>query len=329
LPRGGGEGYRPRTVAKEARKLRRGAQARGGEGKRAKKELSRPLIQQAQAPVDPFGRAQLRAMGWRLGLPVAGVWLVGVLIWGVSHTPTVQWIALGLPGAVTAALLGLVGWALHQARKAKAVHGILSKVRSAEDREAALGELGTKKKDATATFAKAQLLMQQDPKKALSVLEELDLNKLMAPMADEARAQRAMIHLMLGEVSKARPLADGIDLSRHQEPKTRAMMAAVVGEAWARTGQAKKALETLKLIDPDDREYEQLKPQLYRALAHAYAHTDDFKGMRRSLKKLLDQDVRLLGGFLGKRTHPVLLKEAKKLVMQSGQVPQKMVVQRR
>jgi hypothetical protein len=316
-------------VTKEARKLRRGAQTRGGEGKRAKKELSRPLVQQAQAPLDPFGRAQLRSMGWRLGLPIAGVWLVGVLIWGVSHTPTMQWVALGLPAALTLAVLGLLGWALRQARRAKAVHGILSKVKSAEDREAALGELGAKKKDPTAVFAKAQLLMQEDPRKALSVLEELDLNKLMAPVADEARAQRAMIHLMLGEVSKARPLADNIDLSRHQEAKTRAMMTAVVGEAWARTGQAKKALETLKLIDPEDQEYEQLKPQLYRALAYSYAHTDDFKGMRRSLKKLLDQDVRLLGGFLGKRTHPLLLKEAKKMAMQSGQVPQKMVVQRR
>jgi hypothetical protein len=148
-------------------------------------------------------------------------------------------------------------------------------------------------------------------------------------MADEARAQRAMIHLVLGEVGKARPLADGIDLSRHQEAKTRAMMTAVVGEAWARTGHAKKALDTLKLIDPEDSEYEQLRPQFYRALAYAYAHTDDVRGMRRAMRKLLDQDVRLLGGFLGKRTHPLLAKEAKKLVMQSGQLPQRIVVQRR
>jgi hypothetical protein len=138
-----------------------------------------------------------------------------------------------------------------------------------------------------------------------------------------------MIHLVLGEVLKARPLADGIDLSRHQEAKTRAMMTAVVGEAWARTGHAKKALDTLTLIDPEDPEYDQLRPQLYRAMAYAYAHAEDVKGMRRILKKLLEQDVRLLGGFLAKRTHPLLMKEARKMVMQSGQVPQKMVVQRR
>ena len=59
----------------------------------------------------------------------------------------------------------------------------------------------------------------------------------MAPIADEARAQRAMIHLIIGETDRARQLADGIDLSRHQQPKTRATMVTVMGEAWARTGQ--------------------------------------------------------------------------------------------
>jgi hypothetical protein len=155
------------------------------------------------------------------------------------------------------------------------------------------------------------------------------LTKVMGAVADETRAQRAMIHLTLGDIGPARQLVDNIDLSRHREPKTRAMLTAVCGEAWARTGNAKKSVETLTLIDPDDAVYEQLRPQLYRALAYAYAYTNDLKGMRRSLKKLMSVDVRLLGGFMMKRTHPLLQKEAKKLVEQSGTVPRKMVVQRR
>jgi hypothetical protein len=107
------------------------------------------------------------------------------------------------------------------------------------------------------------------------------------------------------------------------------MMAAVVAEAWARSGQAKKALETLNLFNPDDEEYEKLRPQLYRAYAYAYAHTNDIKGLRRALRRLLEQDVRLLGAFMMKRTHPLLQKEAKRLIEQSGQVPRKMQVQRR
>src|SRR5690606_9991641 len=98
------------------------------------------------------------------------------------------------------------------------------------------------------------------------VLETINLNKVMANMADEARGQRAMIHLMLGEVTRARDLADGISLARHQDARSRAMLAAVVSEAWARTGQAKRAVDTLSAINPEDEQLAQLKPQLYRAL---------------------------------------------------------------
>jgi len=135
--------------------------------------------------------------------------------------------------------------------------------------------------------------------------------------------------LTMGDVGPARQLVDNIDLGRQRDAKTRAMLTAVCAEAWARTGNAKKAVETLTLFDPEDAEYEKLRPQLYRALAYGYAYTNDIKGMRRSLKRLMTVDVRLLGGFMMKRTHPLLQKEAKKLVEQSGTVPRKMVVQRR
>jgi hypothetical protein len=137
-----------------------------------------------------------------------------------------------------------------------------------------------------------------------------------------------MIHLMLGEVGLARQLVDNVDLSRHQDARSRAMMAAVCSEAWARSGNAKKALETLGLYDPEEAAFEQLRPQLYRAAAFAYAQTGDAKNMRRVLKRLLAQDVRLLAGFMTKRTHPLLQKEAKKMIEQSGLVPRRMQVQR-
>jgi len=38
--------------------------------------------------------------------------------------------------------------------------------------------------------------------------------------------------------------------------------------------------------------------------------------------------VRLLAGFMTKRTHPLLQKEAKKMIEQSGLVPRRMQVQR-
>lgn len=267
----------------------------------------------------------------RIAIPVVGGWVLGICIAAFSQSTTIRVIAIAVPVVLTLLAGAIVFWATRQAKKAHGVASILSGVESAEDRKAALAQLEAtyKKGDPTAVFARAQLEMQDDPKKALTTLETIDLTKVMASVADETRAQRAMIHLTMGDVGPARQLVDNIDLSRHRDAKTRAMLTAVSGEAWARTGNAKKAVETLGLIDPEDSEYEKLRPQLYRALAYAHAHTNDLKGMRRDLKKLATVDVRLLGGFMMKRTHPLLQKEAKRMVEQSGAVPRKMVVQRR
>jgi hypothetical protein len=250
---------------------------------------------------------------------------------GVSSSPIAIGFALGVPGVITIGLAVLVFWMVRQARRAKGVAKLLHNIDTEDDRRAALEKLTDKasKKDAAAIFAKAQLELQEDPERALRTLEEIDLNKVMAPVADEARAQRAMIHLMQGQVNLARQLVDNIELKRHQDAKTRAMMVAVIAEAWARTGQAKKGLDTLELIDIEDPDYEPLRPQLLRAFAYAYAYTGKTKEMRRMLRRLLEVDVRLLGGFMMKRTHPLLQRESKKLVEQSGQVPRKMQVQRR
>ena len=279
----------------------------------------------------PVGADQLKGMLGRLAIPVVGAWVLCGTIAAFSQTPTLRIVMGSLAVIVTLLALAVVIFVTRQAKKARGVASILSRVESADDRKAALAELEAtyKKNDPTAVFAKAQLEMQDDPKKALATLEQIDLTKVLAPVADETRAQRAMIHLTLGDVGPARQLVDNIDLSRHRDPKTRAMLTAVCAEAWARTGNAKKSVETLALIDPEDAEYEKLRPQLYRAMAYGYAHTNDIKGMRRVLKKLVQVDVRLLGGFMMKRTHPLLLKEAKKVAEQSGMVPRKMVVQRR
>lgn len=319
-------------MAKEARKLKRAAGRDGtSDGKAKKKALKQPMVAKPADPADVLGKDQLKSLLLRLGIPVAGIWVVGILIAMVSFSTTWQAVALGIPVVATLAAGGLVVWAMRQAKKARGLAGLLQGVQSAEDRKAALEKLeGTyKKKDATATFARAQLEMQEDPDKALATLEEIDLNKVMAPVADEARAQRAMIHLMKGQVSLARQLVDNIELKRHQDSRTRAMMASVIGEAWARSGQAKKALEVLEVYDPEDELFDQIRPQLWRAYAFAYAYTSKPKEMRRALRKLLEQDARLLGAFLMKKTHPLLQKEAKKLLERSGAVPRKMVVQRR
>lgn len=283
---------------------------------------------------DPLSGENLKGLLTRLGLPLLAAWVIGALVAGFSQSSTVQYIALGIPTALTLAAAGLIFWIVRQTRKARGVVGILQKAGAAgtkDERDAAIKELDAQYKanDPTAAFAKAQLLMQEDPRKALEVLETINLNKVMGNMADEARGQRAMIHLMLGEVTRARDLVDGIQLARHQDARSRAMLASVVSEAWARSGQAKRAVDTLSVIDPEDEQLAQLKPQIYRSQAFAFAYTNDMKQARRALKRLVGLDARLLGGFLDKKTHPLLQREAKKMLEQSGAIPRKMQVQRR
>jgi hypothetical protein len=311
-------------VAKEARKLQRSAgrgsvppQSAAGSG------------QNVEFP-DPLAPAQLKSLLLRVGLPLLGAWILGGLIAGVSQSNTVRGFALGIPAALTLAAVGLLFWTARQAKKLRGVAGILGSVETAQDRKAAIEKLdqGFKNNDPMALFAKAQLLLQEDPRAALGVLEQIDLNKVMASVADEARGQRAMIHLMLGEVTPARDLVDGIDLSRHQDAKTRAMLSSVTAEAWARSGQAQRAHTTLSIFDPEEEQLQQVRPQLYRAHAFVAASLGDTKAMRRALKKLADQDARLLAGFMMKKTHPMLQKEARKMLEQSGQMPRKMMIQR-
>jgi hypothetical protein len=282
--------------------------------------------------LDPLSPARVKAVLLRVGVPLLAIWFIGIMLAGFISSPVVRWLGLGVPAALTVAALGLMVWVVRQAKKARGVAGILSKAaETKEGRQAALAELETKYKgtDPTAIFARAQLLLQEDPRKALEVLETINLSKVMASVADEARGQRAMIHLMLGEVAPARDLVDGIQLARHQDARSRAMLAAVVAEAWARSGQAKRAVDTLSVINAEDPELAQLKPQILRAQAYAFAHAEDMKGARRALRKLGEQDVRLLGGFVAKKTHPLLQREAKKLLEQSGAVQRKVQMQRR
>ncbi|MDX2052032.1 MAG: hypothetical protein SFV15_06555 [Polyangiaceae bacterium] len=316
-------------MGNEGRKFRRG-QARQEEAGSQKNPSIADSLPPDVGAGGPAG-VDLKGLVTRLGLPLIALWVVFGMVAAYVDSTTWRTVLIAVPAIATGLAIGVLVWARRQSQKAQGVASILREMQATGDRGAALEKLDSsfKKTDPAAIFAKAQLELQEDPRKALATLELINLNKVLGPIADEARSQRAMIHLMLGEVGPARQLVDNIDIKRHQDPKSRAMIASVMSEAWARSGNAKKASETLDLFDPDDDLYAQIRPQLWRARAYCGAYQNDLKGMRRALKKLLEQDVRLLGGFMIKKTHPLLQKEAKKMLEQSGQVPRKMMVQRR
>ena len=273
----------------------------------------------------PVGADVMKSLALRLGLPIVAGWLVAAFI---NH-----WIAYSVVGAVTVAAAGLAVWALRRLQKTRAVADILGAVSPTDKagRKAAIEKLDKdfKKGDLAATFARAQLMMQDDPDAALRELESIDLTKGLPVEADQARFQRALIHLTKGEVDAARKLVDAIDLSRHEDVKQRAMIGAVVAEAWGRSGQAKKARDALELYDPEEAGFAEIRPQLWRARAFVYAALNDMKQVRRALKKLTAENPQYLSIFLVKRVHPLLEKEAKQMLQQSGAMPRRVQYQRR
>lgn len=319
-------------MAKQTRKLSRNAgrdQMVSGKDRRA--ALNKPLdLGQAPEGLDPFSPKAIKSTLLRVTLILGAVWGVGALIAGMSQSRLTTQIALGIPVLITALVVGVLIWTVKRTKAAREVADVLKGVETAEDRKAAIEKLEAsgKKGDPAKIFARAQLEMQEDPKKALASLEEIDLGKVMGTVADEARSQRAMIHLTMGQVNLARQLVDNIELKRAQDPRSRAMMAAICAETWARSGDGKRAVETLELFSLADQQLVQLRPQLLRAYAFAYAHTSKTKELKRTLREMLKVDPRLLGGFLQGKGHPLLRREAKRMLEQSGAVPKKMQIQR-
>ena len=289
--------------------------------KKSRDEVQQEIRELSQEPEKP--PADLSKIYLRGGALVAVAWVIAAIL---RH-----WIGFALCGALTVAAVVGVFWLKRYMAKTQALGSILKGADTQEGRKAALERIDTefKKGDTQAVIAKAQLQMQDDPRAALVTLEAVNLDKELGPIAGQLRAMRAMIHLTLGETAEARSLADKLDLGKQQEPKTRVMFAAVAAEAWARTGAGRKAVDTLDLFNPEADDMGELRAQLWRSRAFAYAAVNDTKGIARAVKRLAAINPHLLGMFVGqKKVHPLLEREAKQVVMQLGIVPRKMIRQK-
>lgn len=308
------------------------ASAKPTSAKDAREALIASARDKQAAQPDPLQMLEPKKLAVRIGIPLAIVWIIALFISG--------WISKVVALAVTIAVAALVVWVVRYAKRSRAVANLVRGADTPEARKEAIEKLESEfgKDDPAAVFARAQLELQEDPKKALATLEGIKLEKVMPPVADEARAQRAMIHLVLGETEAAKGLVDKIDLGRHKDAKSRATIAAIVGEAWARGGQAKKAVELLDTLDPNDATFAEIKPQLLRSRAFAYAWTNDTKRMKQILRQLSAINPQYLASFITKKkipggvspkgVHPLLEKEAFEMISKSGMIPRKMEYRR-
>jgi len=302
----------------------KGSRNRAKQGRDEIAELSQPKTSGLDA-----AKRQLKTAAKATLIALVVVWLLAL-----GFATGLQTMIPYMVAAVLTLVAGVGAFLVQRnLKKSESISALVSGELSDEDRAVRLAELDGRvaKGDAAAILAKAQLQMQDAPREALATLEGVDLDKAQKLIAAQVRAMRAMIHLNLGDVSDARALAEAIDLAKAPDPKSRANLAAVVAEAWARSGNPIEASELLDKYDLADPEMADVKLQLLRARVFASAHKQDLNGMRRALKQLVEVSPQLAAMFVGqKRIHPLLQQEAKRVLERSGLVPrQKIQVARR
>lgn len=299
--------------------------------KKQQKELAEALnLEEARSSVLDDTKKQLRTVAKVVLVVLVVTWLLAAGFASGMKTAIPVYIALGVTVLFAAGALLL----RRNLRKSQEMSEMMSAEGLSEEELAArIQKLAPKvaKGDSGAIIANARLIMQENPKGALEVLEKANLEKGAKMMAVQVQAMRAMIHLDLGEIKAAREVADAMLLDKVPDSRARASFSAVVAEAWARTGNPIEATDLLDKYDASDAAFKDARMQLLRARAFTAAHRNDLTGMKRALKGLTEISPQLLGIFAGqKRVHPLLMKEARKRLEKSGMIPRpKVQMQRR
>lgn len=249
-----------------------------------------------------------------IGLIFAAIWALAVA--------SGSYIVMGVAGFLTLIALVFAFWAWRQVRRHNALAGVMQRAGdSPEARKHALATLAADKnsKDPTNVIARAQLLASEEPSQALAMLEPIEIKSVPANMQDDFALLKSQLLLSFGRAKQARPLVDWVNLDNPQRKEMRPMMAAIVGETWARTGAAKEANDLLNSIDPVEAAGDAVTLLLIARVFTSFAVGK--KGLTRSgLDQLVAMDPNLLGRFLAPQAqvHPGLQRLAREAFERGG-----------
>lgn len=255
---------------------------------------------------------------WKVIAQIVGAFAV---LWVVAFmtTPYIGYWGVGVIAVLTALALGFGIYAWTLTRKTQAIASILSTATDAEGRKAALEKLEAgDSKDALNALARAQILAQENPSEAISVLEKVDLSKAPGPTQDEVRSMLSLLYLVNNRPRDARPVAELIRLDRQPSPKAKAMCAAVVAEAYARTGAPEEAKKLLETYSGDDVAYGEMRPMLLRAQVYTFMSTKNRGLARKSMDKLVAMDPNHIAPFVDRSATPDLQKMAMEALGAAG-----------
>lgn len=263
-------------------------------------------------------------MNWKVIAQIAAGFLV-LWVLAAMAQPYIGIWGYVVVGTLTAAALGLGLYIFRMTRKSAALIEILRDAKDPESRKLALQRLQAQQsdegKDAMNALAQAQLLAQDSPQKAIAVLEKVNLEKAPAMVADDIRANLGLFYLSQGRAKEARKLADAIRLDRQPQAKAKAMYAAVMAEAFARTGASGEAMKLLETYSPDDATYGEVQLLLHRARVYAAVQEKKRGLAKRSLETLVSESPEIVQQLAFMERRPEINKLAKQVLGQAGRMP--------
>lgn len=252
---------------------------------------------------------------------VAQIAVAVVVVWAlaIAAIPYVDYWAVGVVAVLTAVLAGFGIWVWRFTRRQQRIVEVLKQATDEEGRRAAIAQLEAQgSKDAMAALARAQLMLRDDPREAMGVLEGIDLKKEPGSVQDEVRSNLAFLYLAQGRPKDARPLVDELRLDRQSNAKAKAMYAAVMAETFARTGSPDEAKKLLETYSADDPAYGEVAVVLLRAQVYTYLATKNRGLMRKAMARIAAIDPNQLAPFATKGASPELQAAVREVLAGAG-----------
>lgn len=278
--------------------------------------------QRSRLPTDlgeALARQEMPQFKWKsliqIGAIAALLWVTAFVVvpfigyWGVGVVAVLTVVAIGF---------GIYVWRL--TRRSRAIMDIMKTATDQAGRQRALDALAADGSDAMKALARAQILSQSDPLEAQRTLESVNVAKAPAVLQDDVRGQLAMMYLRNNRARDARALADQIRLDRRPDPKSKALYAAIMAEAFARTGSpedGRKLLETFASDVTDD----EVQVMVLRAQVYTFTAQKKRGLATRAMHELAAIEPNLLGAFLLKGSPPEVSKLARQVLAEAGVGP--------
>ena len=252
---------------------------------------------------------------------VAQIAVAALVVWAlaIGSIPYVGYWGVGVVAVLTIVLVGFGVYAWRLMRRQQQLVSVLRQATDEEGRKAAIAQLEAQgSKDAMAALARSQLVLRDDPRAAMEILEGIELKSEPGAVQDEVRANLAFLYLAQSRPKDARPLVDLLRLDRQQNAKAKAIYAAVMAETFARTGKADEAKKLLETYRADDPEYGEVSLVLLRAQIYTFFATKNRGLMRKAMMQLAERDPNQLAPFMQKGAHPEMQAAVREILTQAG-----------